>query len=196
MKYLTILLVPFVFGFNWTIQDKIFVFHPAIVAQIQDHGLSGPIAKEVAPYAQLRCIHEDGEKRNHNESCNGMVPGSPNKEVMEKLCMPGCTLGKVTANDGQGCYVIKGPKAHVMSSVAIGLWFDAMIQKLGSREEKDLWNEAKHCSHMIAISHPDPIHERRFEVLREYVEHLVKKYNSMYGPQGKAIEQNKRRYFD
>jgi hypothetical protein len=173
-------------AFRWTAEDKILIFHNEIVKEIQDHGLSGPIANEIAPYAQLRVIHEDGEQRSPDESMNGMVPGSPNKEVMKKLYMPDCTLGTVRANDGQGCYVIRGPRAHVMSSVAVGLWYDEMINRMASKEDMDLWNESKNCSHMLALGHLDRFYHRRFEVLKEHREHLIRKFDSMYGPQRKG----------
>jgi hypothetical protein len=171
--------------------ERIFFFHGDIIREIQNHGLSGPIAYEVAPYAQLRCIHEDGLDRPTDISYNGMVPGSPNKEVIKQLYMPGHTVGTVTANDGQGCYVIKGPKAHVMASVAIALWYDAIINsdkfRICTAEERRIWNESRHYSHMMATGKMSGLHKVKFKRLREKREKIIQKVNRAYGPQGNHI---------
>lgn len=178
--------------------ERIFSFHGDIVREIQNHGLSGPIAYEVAPYAQLRCIHEDGLDRPTNISMNGMVPGSPNKEVIKQLYMPGHTVGSVRANDGQGCYVIKGPKAHVMASVAIALWYDAIINsdkfRVCTAEERRIWNESRHYSHMMALGKMSGIHRVKFKKLKEERERIIQKVNRAYGPQGHHINKLRKEF--
>jgi hypothetical protein len=182
-----------------TLQEKVDFFYPNIVKQVQNHGLSGPIAHEAAQYAQLRCIHEDGPDRPHDISYNGMVPGSPNKEVMEKLYMPDCKLGRVSSYDGQGSYSITGPRAHIMASTAIALWYDSMINsdryRICSQEERRLWNESRWCSHMIAINHHDILYRIKFDELKEKRDRVLQKVNSAYGPQGPAITQQRRKLF-
>lgn len=189
---LTIILVAWAsvaLGQQLSIEQRIINFFPGIVQEVQDHGLSGPIAREAAKYAHLRCIHEDGLDRPTNISYNGMVPGSPNKEVIEKLYMPDHKLGRVTANDGQGCYVIKGPKAHVMGSVAIALWYDAIINsdrlRVCSAEEKRIWNLSRYYSHMIALGHRN--YKHKFQKLKEPRDQILQKVNRAYGPKGHSI---------
>jgi hypothetical protein len=171
------------------------MFHPSIVKEIQDHGLPGPLAREVASFAQLRCIHEDGIDRPHTISYNGMVPGSPNKEVRTRLVMPDCTLGKASSNDGQGCYVIKGPRAHVFGSVAVGLWFDMIINserfRICSNDERKVWAESRQLSHMLALDQGEQSHAERFEELKGHRDRILKRANAAYGPQGNAINQTK-----
>ena len=180
-----------------TTEEKVQFFYPNIVKQVQNHGLSGPIAHEVAKYAQLRCIHEDGPQRNHNVSYNGMVPGSPNREVVTRLYMPDCKLGRVSSNDGQGCYSISGPRAHIMASTAIALWYDMIINSTRYRvcndEERRIWRESRHCSHMIAIDHPEVLYQVKFDELRERREKIIRKVNSAYGPEGAGIARLKER---
>jgi hypothetical protein len=175
------------------IDIRISAFYPSIVKEVQDHGLSGPIALEVAPYAQLRRIHEDGLDRPTDISYNGMVPGSPNKEVIQKLCMPDHTVGRVSSNDGQGCYSIKGPRANVMGAVAIALWYDAIVNsdrfRICNAEERKIWNESRHCSHMIAIGNKHPKYLLKFRMLKMKRDRILQKVNSAYGPQGRHINQ-------
>jgi hypothetical protein len=179
------------------IKDKITTFYPTIVKEVQEHGLQGPIAVEASQYAQLRCMHEDGLDRPPDVCMNGMVPGSPNKEVVQKLYMPDCTLGQVTAKDGQGCYVIKGPRAHIMGSVAIALWYDAIINSdrfnICNEKERQIWNESKKCSYMMWAGTLHPKYRFRFHRLKKQRDKILQRVNSAYGPQGASINQNKKK---
>jgi hypothetical protein len=181
-----------------TTEEKVAMFYPNIVRQVQNHGLSGPIAHEVSKYAQLRCIHEDGPDRKHDVSYNGMVPGSPNKEVMALLYMPDCKLSKVSSNDGQGCYSITGPRAHVMASTAIALWYDMIINstRICSDEEKMIWKESRWVSHRIAVDDPEPLYTIRFSELYMQRQKILRKINAAYGPQGEAIHQQKEKLWE
>lgn len=172
---------------------RIMKYFESIVEEVQDHGLSGPIAKEAAQFALLRRIHEDGLDRATDVSMNGMIPASPNREVIEQVYMPECELGRVTANDGQGCYVIEGPRANIYGATAIALWYDAIINsdrfKICNEREREIWNMSRHHSHMIAIGRTAAIHENYMRVFKEDRLEILEKVNRAYGPAGRNINQ-------
>ena len=174
-------------------ETRILRYFEDVVSEVEDHGLSGPIGEEAAKFALLRRIHEDGLDRPTDVSMNGMVPGSPNKEVIEQLYMPECELGRVTANDGQGCYVIRGPRANVFGAAAIALWYDAIVNsdrfKVCDERERIIWNTSRHHSHMIAIGKKAAIHKNYFRAFREERIRILEKVNRAYGPQGRIINQ-------
>lgn len=196
MKYtiLMVLLLPTAVAANQLgYEERVLVFYDDVVRQIQDHGLSGPIAAELAQFALLRRIHEDGLNRDTNVSMNGMAPGGLNKEVIDQLDLGTCELDAVTAKDGQGCYVIRGRHANILGAVAIALWYDAIINNdrvnICNDEEQSAWNESRHCSHMIAIGRNRPRYRLRFRSLRKKRLDILRKVNRAYGPQGPAIAQ-------
>ena len=102
-----------------TYVDHIESYYKPLVQKIQEYGLKGPIALELAQFALLRQVHEDGINRPADRSLNGMVPGGVNKRVMERLDWACHKLSRVTAKDGQGCYCIRGPGANLQGAVAI-----------------------------------------------------------------------------
>jgi hypothetical protein len=172
-------------------ETRILKYFRSVVDETKDHGLSGPIAFEAAQFALLRRIHEDGLSRDTAVSMNGMVPGSPNKEVITRLDLDGCELSHTTANDGQGCYVINGPRANIFGAVAIALWYDEIINSdrfhICNKREKEIWNTSKHHSHMIAIGKKAPIHRNYMRAFRKERIQILEKVNRAYGPQGKHI---------
>lgn len=176
-------------------EERILVFYDDVVKQTQDHGLSGPIAAEVAQFALLRRIHEDGLTRSIYVSMNGMVPGQPNKSVVKQLDLGECELDVITAKDGQGCYVIRGRHANVLGAVAIALWYDKIINstrfRICNKEERKIWNDSRHYSHMIAIGRKHPKYKIRFRRLKPERLRILKKVNRAYGPRGKAINQKR-----
>jgi hypothetical protein len=197
--FLLVLAVTFPINAQGPVEDKILTFHAPIAAELQDHGLSGPLAYEVAPYAQLRCIHEDGVTRSCDISYNGMGLGSPNKEVIKRLSLPACTkLTQTSTADGIGSYGFLGPKAHIFGSVAIGLWFDMIIDsdryRVCSAAERKVWNDSKHFSHMVVIKPEDKSYLYQFEELKGLRDKMLRKVNRAYGPAGEAINQNRDKY--
>ena len=178
-----------------TTEEKVQFFYPNIVKQVQNHGLSGPIAHEVAKYAQLRTIHEDGSQRPHNISYNGMGKGSPSKEIVAKLYCPDCKITTTATDDGVGSYGVIGPRAHIMSSTLVALWYDHIILsdrfRICNEAEKKIWKESKWCSHQLAIGNPEVLFQIRYDELRDKRLKILKKVNNAYGPAGDSIHQQR-----
>ena len=176
---------------NLSYETRILRFFDSVVGEVEDHGLSGPLAFEASQFALLRRIHEDGLARATDVSMNGMVPSSPNKEVIEQVDIDECELSRTTANDGQGCYVISGPRANIFGAAAIALWYDAIINsdrfKICNEREREIWNTSRHHSHMIAIGRTQPIHRNYFHAFKKERMEILKKVNRAYGPQGSHI---------
>lgn len=172
-------------------ESRILAFFPEIVGEIQDHGLAGPIAFEVAQFAMLRRLIEDGLDRPNNISMNGMIPGSPNREALHWVWMPKCNVRTTIANDGQGCYVIEGPRANIKSAVAIAIWYDLIVNskkfRICSAQERELWNKSKYHSHRIAIGDKDVNNYISFFITRHERQDIIRKVNRAYGPKGRYI---------
>ncbi len=174
-----------------TYVDHIEWYYQPLVRKIQEHGLKGPIAMEVAQFALLRQILEDGIERSADKSLNGMVPGGINKGVMERLDWTHNQLSKVTANDGQGCYRITGPGSNLQSALAIALWYDAIIsnQPNVKDRERELWERSKTCSYLQTTAFMETRHIMTFLGDEPGRLQLLMKANSWYGPKGRYINE-------
>lgn len=174
-----------------TFADHIERYYPPLVQKVQEYGLEGPIAMEVAQFALLRQILEDGMDRSADRSFNGMVPGGLNQRVMEKLDWSRLKLSKVTANDGQYCYSITGPGANLQGALAIALWYDEIIndQPIIKDRERELWERSKTCSYLQTTAFIDTRHVMTFLGDEPGRLRLLKRVNELYGPQGHYINQ-------
>ncbi len=160
-KFLLVILVFASAGYTHarTIEENILVRYPLVLERLQEEGFHGPFCEEVARFAVLRQIIEDGPTREHSVSMVGMSPGGMNKEVMNRLGLipgnknnDGLVLKTVGTNDGQRCYAIYGPRADVVSTVAIALLWDKYVNEMPSfkLEEKIAWNQSKAISEKLA----------------------------------------------
>jgi hypothetical protein len=174
-------------------------YYTSIISLLEKFGFAGPFAEELAKFALMRQLIEDGTNRPHTVSMVGMVPGGINKRVVEKMGLKrgevnehGLKLTSVTANDGQGSYALYGPMANVWSSLAIVLVWDEYINsgQFGIKQELVLaWNESKDLSYKIAIGIGDKEVVTKYETeLSAAREKAIKRVNSMYGPGGSSIE--------
>lgn len=176
---------------SMTYVEQIEMNYRPLVQKIQEHGLEGPIAMEVAQFALLRQILEDGIDRSSDKSFNGMVPGGVNKRVMERLDWTHHRLSRVTANDGQGCYCITGPRANLQGALAIALWYDEIISSWPSIKdhERDLWERSKTFSYLQTTAFADTRHVMTFLGDESVRLKLLMKANECYGPKGCYINQ-------
>jgi hypothetical protein len=160
-KFLLVILVSTAVGHAHarTIEENILVRYPLVLERLQVEGFYGPFGEEVAKFAMLRQIIEDGPTREHSVSIVGMCPGGLNKQVMNYLGLipgnknnDGLVLRTVDANDGQRSYAIYGPRANVTSTVAIALLWDRYVNEMPNfkPEEKHAWNESKAISEKLA----------------------------------------------
>jgi hypothetical protein len=144
-----------------SIQEHILVRYELVCDQLQKRGFEGPFGKEVAKFALIRQIIEDGQTRNHSVSIVGMSPGGTNAEVLEELGLAmgksncdGLSLRRVTSSAGETFYCIKGPRANVCSATAITLLWDKYVngalKSAFNPSEVSAWNESKTISRKIA----------------------------------------------
>lgn len=169
-------------------------YYKPLVLKIQEYGLAGPIAMELAQFALLRQIYEDGPQRPADKSMNGMVPGGINKRVMERLDWTRNDLSRVGSKDGQGCYCIKGPDANIQGAAAIALWYDEIIDTWPSikDEERELWRRSKANSYLQTTAFIDTDYVMGFLGDEPARLALLRKANSWYGPSGGQLDRMRR----
>lgn len=144
-----------------SIEEHILVHYKLVCDELQKRGFQGPFAQEVAKFALVRQIIEDGQTREHSVSIVGMSPGGTNGQVLDELGLvmgksnhDGLSLQKLTSNEGETFYCIKGPRANVCSATAITLLWDKYVngalKAAFNPSEVSVWNESKTISRKIA----------------------------------------------
>jgi hypothetical protein len=144
-----------------SIEEHILVHYKLVCDQLQKRGFQGPFAKEVAKFALIRQIIEDGQSRDHCVSIVGMSPGGTNAEVLDELGLAigksncdGLSLQRLTSSAGETFYCIKGPRANVCSATAITLLWDKYVNGAQKQAFKSsevmVWNQSKVISQKIA----------------------------------------------
>ncbi len=192
-KFLLVILVLVAAGYAEarTVEENILVRYPLVLERLQEQGFRGPFGEEVAKFAMLRQIIEDGPTREHSVSIVGMSIGGMNKEVMANLGLipgnennNGLVLKTVDTNDGQRCYAIYGPRADVTSTVAIALLWDKYVNEMPNfkPEEKYAWNQSKAISEQIAKGETSQAAGRGvLTCLTGETRKVLAKANRMYG---------------
>jgi hypothetical protein len=192
-KFLLVILVLVMAGYSEarTIEENILVRYSLVLERLQEHGFHGPFCEEVARFAVLRQIIEDGPTREHSVSIVGMSLGGMNKEVMDHLGLiqgnknnEGLVLKTVDSNDGQRCYAIYGPRADVTSTVAIALLWDKYVNELPNfkPEERLAWNQSKAISETLAKGETDDVAGRAvLGCMAGETRKILAKANRMYG---------------
>lgn len=192
-KFLLVILVFTAAGYAHarTIEENILVRYPLVLERLQEEGFYGPFGEEVARFAVLRQIIEDGPSREHSVSMVGMSPGGMNKEVMNHLGLipgnennKGLVLKTVGTNDGQRCYAIYGPRADVTSTVAIALLWDKYVNEMPNfkPEEKHAWNQSKAIAEKLAKGEAGDVAGRAvLTSLAGETKKALAKANRMYG---------------
>jgi len=192
-KFLLVILVFVTAGYTHarTIEENILVRYPLVLERLQEEGFHGPFCEEIARFAVLRQIIEDGPTREHSVSIVGMSTGGMNKEVMNHLGLiqgnknnDGLVLKTVDTNDGQRCYAIYGPRADVTSTVAIALLWDKYVNELPSfkDQERSAWNQSKKISETLAKGETSDETKHEFaSCLASETRKVLAKANRMYG---------------
>jgi hypothetical protein len=200
MKYIGIIvclvLAP-MFAQAKSIEEHILISYGRVVDQLQEHGFQGPLADEVGRYALIRQVIEDGQDREHSVSIVGMCPGGANERAMcdvgLKLGEPnekGIRLGKVTSN-GETFYALYGPRANVLSAVAVTLLWDKYVNEDQTHRFKDeeihAWNVSKLISRRIAANAANAQEvERYYGELASPRRNAIEKANRTYSPTAAA----------
>jgi hypothetical protein len=142
-----------------SVQEHVLVNYKLVCDKLQERGFQGPFGREVAKFALIRQVIEDGQGRDHSVSIVGMSPGGTNAQVIEelglakgKLNRDGLSLERLTSENGETFYCIKGPHANVCSAVAISLLWDKYVNgaQRFSPSEVQVWNKSKSISQKIA----------------------------------------------
>jgi hypothetical protein len=144
-----------------SIEEHVLVHYKLVCDQLQERGFEGPFAREVAKFALIRQVIEDGQNRDHSVSIVGMSLGGTNAEVLDELGLvmgksnqDGFSLQRLTSNEGETFYCIKGPRANVCSAIAITLLWDKYVNgaQRFTPSEVLAWNKSKTISQRIATN--------------------------------------------
>lgn len=192
MLFITIILIIPIGGYGYSIEEHILVHYNLVVDRLNKHGFQGPLAYEVAKFALIRQIVEDGPTRVHSTSIVGMSVGGANAEALRDLGLKvgvtnaqGVSLGKCSSDEGQTFYTLHGPRANVWSAAAIAILWDKYITETFktrfTSEEIEGWNACKRISGRIADNRATPDEMERYQSgLTDLSKKVLKKANSMY----------------
>jgi len=177
-----------------SIEEHVLVHYKIVCDQLQERGFHGPFSKEVAKFALIRQIIEDGQTRDHAVSIVGMSPGGKNAEVLNELGLAmgksnhdGLSLQKLTSNAGETFYCIKGPRANVCSAIAITLLWDKYVNSSQKEwftpSEVLAWNKSKDISQRIATNSATKEEVEAYEgELAAPRRKIIEKANRIYSP--------------
>jgi hypothetical protein len=177
-----------------SIEEHVLVQYKLVCDQLQERGFQGPFAREVAKFALIRQVIEDGQTREHSVSIVGMSPGGTNAEVLDELGLAmgksnhdGLSLQKLTSNEGETFYCIKGPRANVCSATAITLLWDKYVngalKAAFNPSEVSVWNESKTISRKIADNSATENEIAAYEgELAAPRRKIIEKANRIYSP--------------
>jgi hypothetical protein len=177
-----------------SIEEHILVHYKSVCDELQKRGFEGPFAKEVAKFALVRQIIEDGQTREHSLSIVGMSPGGANAEVLDEMGLvmgksnnDGLSLQRTTSGEGETFYCIKGPRANVCSATAITLLWDKYVngalKTAFNSSEISVWNESKTISRKIADNSATEQEIAAYEGdLATPRRKIIEKANRMYSP--------------
>jgi len=177
-----------------SIEEHVLVHYKIVCDQLQERGFQGPFAREVAKFALIRQIIEDGQTRDHAVSIVGMSPGGKNAEVLNELGLAmgksnhdGLSLQSLTSNAGETFYCIKGPRANVCSAIAITLLWDKYVNSAQKEwftpSEVLAWNKSKTISQRIATNSATKEEVEAYEgELAAPRRKIIEKANRIYSP--------------
>ena len=177
-----------------SIEEHVLVHYNLVCDQLQERGFQGPFAREVAKFALIRQIIEDGQTRDHSVSIVGMSPGGTNAAVLDELGLAmgksnrdGLSLQRLTSSAGETFYCIKGPRANVCSAIAITLLWDKYVN--GAQKERftpsevQAWNKSKTISQRIAVNSATKKEVEAYEgELAAPRRKIIEKANRIYSP--------------
>jgi hypothetical protein len=176
-------------GHTSSVEEHILVHYDHVVDRLNQHGFKGPFASEIAKFALIRQIVEDGPTRNHSRSIVGMSVGDANTEAFQELGLTvGCVnsygicLKKCNDGNGQSMYAIHGPRANIWSAAALSILWDKYINHVHKNrftaEEIDGWNVCKDLSAKIANG--ESCQQQRYQELLCLAKRALRKANALY----------------
>ncbi len=182
------------------IEDHILTGYGLLVDKLETNGIKRPFAEDVAKFALIRQIVEDGADRSHCRSIVGMSLCEPHSAVLQSL---GLKLGKVGAEDirlgtvrtaDSAYYELKGPRANLCSAAAIALLWDKYVNELHVRrfneDEREAWNVSKEISDRISHSQAALGDFHFYRELKPLRTKVLSKVNSIYSSTAAATINN------
>jgi hypothetical protein len=177
-----------------SVEEHVLVHYKIVCDELQERGFQGPFAREVAKFALIRQIIEDGQTRDHSVSIVGMSPGGTNAEVLDELGLAmgksnhhGLSLQRLTSSAGETFYCIKGPRANVCSAIAITMLWDKYVN--GAQKgwftpsEVLAWNKSKNISQRIATNSATKEEVEAYDgELAAPRRKIIEKANRIYSP--------------
>jgi hypothetical protein len=166
-------------------------YFDTLVVKIQQHVIKGPMAEEVAKYAIIRQLHEDGDNKPKGYSVPGLSFGHPIKGIVNCTDLEGCVTSSANDSDGVPMYVFKGENAVVISGVLITKVFDHFVMNMNLFKEKDIeiWDRSKKDSYLLANRIDLDEYRVRFNENKSERDKIIRRCNQLYGPAGNSIEQ-------
>jgi hypothetical protein len=178
-----------------TFDDHVIVFYPSLVCKIEQCGIQGPLARELAQYAIIRQLHENGLDRPPSYSIPGISTGGWNEDilrhVLKKLRLDNISLTKIHDSDGVPMFVVDGLQANHLSAVTIAYLYDYYLirfEQSFTLRQREVWQKSKVCSYILSC-HPNMTeYLEAFNSMREERIRIIQKCNRMYGPGSDRIE--------
>jgi hypothetical protein len=173
-------------------EEHVLVDYKLIIKDLDQHGFKRPFADDVAKFALVRQVVEDGCGRPHSVSIVGMSVCEQHGEVMKSLGLTlgaeindkGLCLKKIPSPEGGDYYSIQGPRANVCSAVALTLLWDTYVNdKFKSKfspEESLAWNGSKDISQRISRETASPDELVLYDDLKPVRKKVVQKVNGIY----------------
>jgi len=164
--------------FSDPVEEHIKKSYVKLVSEVFKHKYGPAAAIDLAKFAILRQMVEDGLGRSPNISIVGMSVGGRNERVI-KLVLEcngqDINLGKVANPEGGQFYALYGNDAYIVSAVGIAVLYDRIINECNFKDgERIVWERCKYDSTDYLIN-------------SKICFSLIKRANNMYGPKGDYI---------
>jgi hypothetical protein len=159
-----------------------------LVLKIQDCGIQGPLAKELAQYALVRQAHEDGLDRPKHYSVPGISAGGWNEDILKttlKRMKCGIPVTHCYDSEGMKMFVLQGEGANVASAVTIAFLFDYYVTKFPqafTEAQRDAWWKSRTYSYLLSCHPTLKEYQEAYDSLYGERQKILQRCNGMYGP--------------
>jgi hypothetical protein len=182
-------------------EDHILTSFSGSIEAINKAGIKGPIAEEVARWALIRQLHENGLNRGHTYCIPGISCGGWNRETLN-WCLRYVTnevgVSRIADSEGMLMYELNGRGANIVSTAAVALLFDYYVKHFNwfSTKEKEDWEESRKYSDLIAQGFDFPQYRKQFHLLKDARQKILRKCSGGYGPGNERISSEVKKQSD
>jgi len=175
-------------------EEHITEFYPGLVSKIEECGFCGPIAEELAQYALIRQVHEDGVERSPSHSVPGISTGGWNEDILQRVLQKlrlSVVLTKCHDSEGTSLFVIRGANANLLSATTIACLYDYYLTQFKgsfSDAQRLAWLRSKYYSWLIYRNPGVTDYLDKYTQFAEERNKIIKRCNRMYGPGADRIE--------